>query len=48
MYEELLALDEALERLAREDPRKAALVKLRYFTGLSVQEAAGEDGAGPR
>ena len=38
--EELLALDEALDRLAREDPRKAALVKLRYFTGLSVQEAA--------
>jgi RNA polymerase sigma factor (TIGR02999 family) len=38
--EELLALDEALDRLAREDPRKADLVKLRYFTGLSVQEAA--------
>jgi RNA polymerase sigma factor (sigma-70 family) len=26
--------------LAREDPRKAELVKLRYFAGLSVQEAA--------
>jgi DNA-directed RNA polymerase specialized sigma24 family protein len=26
--------------LAREDPKKAELVKLRYFTGLSVQEAA--------
>ena len=38
--EELLALDEALDRLAREDPRKAELVMLRYFTGLSVQEAA--------
>ena len=38
--EELLALNEALDRLAREDPRKAELVKLRYFTGLSVQEAA--------
>jgi RNA polymerase sigma factor (TIGR02999 family) len=38
--EELLALDEALDRLAQEDPRKAELVKLRYFTGLSVQEAA--------
>ena len=38
--EELLALDEALDRLAREDPRKAELVQLRYFTGLSVQEAA--------
>jgi RNA polymerase sigma factor (TIGR02999 family) len=37
---ELLALNEALDRLAQEDPRKAELVKLRYFTGLSVQEAA--------
>jgi DNA-directed RNA polymerase specialized sigma24 family protein len=33
-------LDEALDQLAREDPRKAELVRLRYFTGLSVQEAA--------
>jgi RNA polymerase sigma factor (TIGR02999 family) len=38
--EELLALSEALDGLAAEDPRKAELVKLRYFTGLSVQEAA--------
>jgi RNA polymerase sigma factor (TIGR02999 family) len=38
--DELLALDEALDRLALEDPRKAELVKLRYFAGLSVQEAA--------
>jgi RNA polymerase sigma factor (TIGR02999 family) len=38
--EELLALSEALDRLAQEDPKKAELVKLRYFTGLSVQEAA--------
>src|SRR5262249_7267539 len=38
--DELLALNEALDQLAREDPKKAALVKLRYFTGLSVQEAA--------
>jgi RNA polymerase sigma factor (TIGR02999 family) len=37
---DLLALDEALDRLAREDPVKADLVKLRYFTGLSVREAA--------
>ena len=34
------ALNEALDKLAREDPRKAELVKLRYFAGLSVQEAA--------
>jgi RNA polymerase sigma factor (TIGR02999 family) len=38
--EDLLALDEALDKLAREDPQKAALVKLRFFAGLSVQEAA--------
>jgi RNA polymerase sigma factor (TIGR02999 family) len=37
---EVLALSEALDKLAQEDPRKAELVKLRYFTGLSVQEAA--------
>jgi RNA polymerase sigma factor (TIGR02999 family) len=38
--DELLALDEALEKLAREDPVKAKLVKLRCFAGLSHQEAA--------
>ncbi len=38
--DELLALNEALDRLAVEDPQKAELVKLRYFTGMSVQEAA--------
>jgi RNA polymerase sigma factor (TIGR02999 family) len=36
----LLALDEALEKLAHEDPVKAKLVKLRCFAGLSHQEAA--------
>ena len=38
--DELLALSEALEKLAREDPVKAELVKLRCFGGLSHQEAA--------
>jgi RNA polymerase sigma factor (TIGR02999 family) len=38
--EELLALDEALDQLAAEDPVKAELVKLRCFAGLSHQEAA--------
>jgi RNA polymerase sigma factor (TIGR02999 family) len=38
--EDLLALDEALDRLAREEPAKADLVKLRYFAGLSLSEAA--------
>jgi RNA polymerase sigma factor (TIGR02999 family) len=38
--EDLLALDEALERFAAIDPLKAELVKLRYFAGLSEAEAA--------
>ena len=38
--EEILALDEALTRLAREEPAAASVVKLRYFTGLTIEEAA--------
>jgi len=38
--EDLLALDEALDRLEAEDPLKAKLVKLRYFAGLTLAEAA--------
>jgi RNA polymerase sigma factor (TIGR02999 family) len=38
--ERLIALDEALTRLAKADPRKAELVKLRYFAGLTNKEAA--------
>ena len=38
--DELLSLNDALDELAREDPTKAELVKLRYFAGLSIQEAA--------
>jgi RNA polymerase sigma-70 factor, ECF subfamily len=37
---ELLALDDALERLAAIDPRKSRVVELRFFGGLSVEEAA--------
>lgn len=37
---ELLALDEALTRFAALEPAKAELVKLRYFAGLSIDEAA--------
>ena len=36
----LIALDEALERLAEEDPVKAKLVKLRFFAGLAIEQAA--------
>jgi len=35
-----VALDEALDLLAAEDAQKAELVKLRFFGGLSVEEAA--------
>jgi RNA polymerase sigma factor (TIGR02999 family) len=38
--EELLALDEALEGLAAQDPRKNQIVELRYFGGLTVDETA--------
>ena len=38
--EDVLALSEALEKLAAHDTDKAELVKLRYFGGLSVQDAA--------
>jgi RNA polymerase sigma factor (TIGR02999 family) len=38
--DDLLALDEALTRLAAEDPEAARVVQLRYFAGLSVEEAA--------
>jgi RNA polymerase sigma factor (sigma-70 family) len=38
--EELLAIHDALDMLAADDPQAAELVKLRYFAGLSVEEAA--------
>ena len=38
--EDMLALDEALTRLEREDARKAQIVMLRYFAGLSQKETA--------
>jgi len=39
--EDLLALDEALQKLAETDSAKAELVKLRYFAGLTLDQAAG-------
>lgn len=38
--DEVLAIDDALSKLATEDPEAAQLVKLRYFAGLSVEDAA--------
>jgi RNA polymerase sigma factor (TIGR02999 family) len=39
--DQLLAVDEALEKFALAEARKAELVKLRYFVGMSFEEAAG-------
>ena len=38
--DDMLALDEVLQQFEHDQPRKAALVKLRYFAGLSEAEAA--------
>src|SRR5262245_31286198 len=46
--EELLAVDEALEELCRRDPSVAELVKLRYYVGMSMPEAASALGLAPR
>jgi RNA polymerase sigma factor (TIGR02999 family) len=37
--DDLLALDEALQKLASAEPAKAELVRLHYFAGLSLEEA---------
>ena len=46
--DDLLALDEALERLTEKDPQSAELVKLRYFAGLTIPQAAEILGVSPR
>jgi DNA-directed RNA polymerase specialized sigma24 family protein len=38
--DEMLAVDEALDLLAKEDPAAANLVKLRYFVGMTMDETA--------
>src|ERR1017187_7247283 len=38
--DELLAVDQALDRLSAFDPRQARIVELRFFVGLSIEEAA--------
>jgi DNA-directed RNA polymerase specialized sigma24 family protein len=44
--DKLLLVNEALDALAREDPLKAEVVKLRYFVGLKHQEIAAALGVG--
>lgn len=46
--EELLALNDALDQLAVIEPRAAEVVKLRYFSGLTVAETAAALGISPR
>jgi len=46
--DDILALDEALARLAAQAPAKAELVKLRYFAGCTLDEAADLLGLSPR
>jgi RNA polymerase sigma factor (TIGR02999 family) len=45
--DDLLALDEALDRFAKIEPQKAELVKLRYFAGLTIEQAAEALGISP-
>ena len=47
MDDDLLAVNAALERFATQDQQKAELVKLRYFTGLTINEAAEILGVSP-
>jgi len=46
--DDVLALDEAIQRLQAEEPRLAEIVMLRYYTGLSVEETAGVVGESER
>jgi RNA polymerase sigma factor (TIGR02999 family) len=48
IQEDLLALDEALTKLASVDPQATQLVQLRYFAGLSIPDAAKALGVSPR
>jgi len=45
---ELVSLDDALSALAEIDPRKARVIELRFFGGLSVEETAGVLGISPQ
>jgi RNA polymerase sigma factor (TIGR02999 family) len=46
--EEILALDEAMQKLAELDPRQAEVVEMRFFGGMNVEEVAGVLGVSKR
>ena len=46
--EDLLALDEALQRLEKTDARAAEVVRLRYFAGLTIDQTAAAMSLSPR
>jgi len=46
--DELLAVHEALDNLATKDSQAAELVKLRYFVGMTMEEASAAMGLAPR
>ena len=46
--EEMLAVDEALARLAELDPQQAQVVEMRYFGGMTVEETGEALGIAPR
>ena len=46
--QDLIALDDALDRLANEDPLSAQVIKLRYFAGLTIAQTAELLGVSPR
>jgi RNA polymerase sigma factor (TIGR02999 family) len=46
--DELLAVHEALDELEKQDPQAATLVKLRYFVGMNLRDAAEQLGISPR
>jgi DNA-directed RNA polymerase specialized sigma24 family protein len=47
-FEQIVAFDEAICRLEEETPTGAAVVRLRFYAGLSVQETAGALGVSSR
>jgi RNA polymerase sigma factor (TIGR02999 family) len=47
-WEEILAVDEAMERLGKFDPQRARVAEMRYFGGLSVEETAEALNVSPR